>query len=189
MSQVSTEAFDFIFADQLKTESRIDRLQFRIDRAQKKLDKLAADPITNTQQRKIGRLEGLISAREGSVAALQSDLDEIVGFLPKDELNINYDPAVDADKFSISFQDSPYDDFFDGDDHIKLRIRGTSDNRRGWATVLGLNNPLYTGTKCILDDSVYTEAGFDVGRFIDKYDSVEVFVEVNGVEVKTVTIV
>ena len=190
MSQVSTEAFDFIFNRKELIEERIEKMEFRINRANSRLAKALESPINNPAiALRVGRLEGLLFSRQARLAQLEDDLISYEAVLPEDELNINYNPTLDPNSFNIVFQDSPYDDLIDGDDHVQLKLRGSSPNRRGSATVLSLNNPLYTGTKYILDDSVYTETGFDVGRFIDKYDSVEVFVEVNGVEAKTVTIV
>ena len=190
MSQVSTEAFDFIFATKNKLEDRADRLEARIDRAQEKLDKLLSeDSLTNKQERKAGRLEGLIGARSSRLFALEADIAEYDAFpFPQDELVINYNPG--DIKFGVSFQESPYDDFFGPGERVKVGVRAWDDDgkRRAQSTQLNLNLPDYTGDKYVLGDSTFTYSGLNLKDY-SGYDNALIYVEVGGETLQTLQLV
>jgi hypothetical protein len=187
MSQVSTEAFDFIFATKTKLEDRADRLENRIERSQAKLDTLLDNP--NASDRKIGRLEGLIAARTGRLVTLEADIAGYDAFpLPQDELVINYNPG--DSKFGVSFQESPYDDFFGPGERVKVGVRAWNDNgkKRAQTTQLNLNHPDYTGDKYVLGDSTFTQGSLNLGDY-SGYDNALIYVEVGGETLQTLTIV
>ena len=190
MSQVSTEAFDFIFATKNKLEDRADRLESRIRRAEFKLNKLlSADELTTSQERKAGRLEGLIGARSSRLFALEADIAEYDAFpFPKDELVINYNPG--DSKFGVSFQESPYDDFFGPGERVKVGVRAWDDDgkKSAQSTQLNLNHPDYTGNKYVLGDSTFTYSGLNLNDY-SRYDNAFIYVEVGGETLETLSLV
>ena len=194
MSQVSTEAFDFIFATKNKLEDRADRLETRIDRAQEKLDKLLSkDSLTGKQERQAGRLEGLIGARTGRLVALEADIAEYEAFpLPQDELVINYDPNRGS-RFNttVFLQESPYDDLFDAGEYVRVGVRAWNESKGGstWSSQLTLNHPEYTGDKYVLGDSTFTYANITVPDKVFGYERAEVYIEVGGETLQTLQLV
>ena len=141
MSQVSTEAFDFIFAAKNKLEDRVDRLEGRVRSAQYKLDKvLTADELTASQLRRVEKLESQIAERTDRLETLQEDLDGLINVLPKDEFkftNFRRDMRDrDNEKFYVTLEltDSPYDDTFVGGEKYKLRMSGQSVGKSSTST-------------------------------------------------------
>lgn len=129
MSQVSTPEFDFLFEIKERTEARIEKLSSRLEKAEAKVADLSDDPITNSQQRQLGRFEGLVATRSARLAELQADLAELEAFpLPEDEFSIGKfktrttSNGQDILTARISVTDSPYDDSYVGGDSLKVRV-------------------------------------------------------------------
>ena len=124
-----TPGFDFIFAHREKLETRLAKTKFRIQRAKDKIEDLMDDPITHAQQRKIGRLEGLISMREWRTRGLANDIEELTNALPKDEFTFsNYKEGDRISSLDLHVTDSPYDDTYVGGTRLKVSVNAT---RRG----------------------------------------------------------
>lgn len=193
MSQVSTPEFDFLFEIKERTEARIEKLSSRLEKAEAKVADLSDDPITNSQQRQLGRFEGLVATRSARLTQLQADLAELEAFpLPEDELIIDYDRSRGGWRnTTVTFQESPYDDLFDAGEYIRVGVRAWNDDgkRRLTSTQLALNHPDYTGDKYVLGDSTFSYANITVKDSVFKYDNAEVFIEVGGEVLQTLTIV
>ena len=123
MTQVSTPEFDLIFRFKERTEARIDKLSDRLKKAEDKVEDLSDDPITNAQQRQLGRYEALVDTRSARLTELQADLAELNAIpLPEDKFDISFariDDGLLSLRFSIT--DSPYDDLYEGGDTLKFR--------------------------------------------------------------------
>ena len=186
---VSNDAFDLIFSRRNKLEARIDKTEYKIARIQSKIDALESKDVSLNQQRKLGKFKGILQERNSTLDVLNSDLEEINDVqLPMDELNIIYDPLTSPSTFGVSFQESPYDDLINAGDYIKVGTRGTRSNGSLWTSQLSLNHPDYTGDKCVLGNSTFEYSGLKLNDF-SGYETAEIYVQVNGVDVQTFSII
>ena len=181
---VSTDSFDFIFSQRNKLERREAALESGLVRSRLKLDKFLDLPQSLKRERKIGRLEGIISSRENRLATTQADLAEINEVnLPQDQLIINWSP-MSPRTYGVSLQESPYDDLFDAGEEVRVGVRGTKENGSFFSTQLVLNHPEYTGDVKVLGDSTYEYSGLNIRNY-DDYDFIEIYVSVGGEDLAT----
>ena len=184
---ISTDSFDLIFSRRNKIEARIEKLQRRIGRAESAIENLQDKPVTPSQHRKLGRFEGLLGARTSRLLTMQYDLEELNSVeLPMDELNIIVDSENST--YGVSFQESPYDDLINPGDYIKVGLRASREGKSFKSTQLSINHPDYDGDKYVLGDSLFEYSGLRLRDFSD-YTTAEVFVEVNGVDVQTLSVI
>ena len=90
------------------------------------------DPITNAQQRAIGRLEGIIGMREWRETILTSDIKEMTQTLPQDSFtfsNLRENGRITV--IDVEATDSPYDDTYVGGTNLKATITGSKYTRWG----------------------------------------------------------
>lgn len=134
MSQVSTDYFDLIFSRRTKIENRIEKMERKIENTLEMIEDLSDDPITISQQRSLGELEGLLSSTEDRLISYRDDLTELSSYqLPEDEFvfsdfkfKLNKKGNLTG-KMKVSITDSPYDDSYIGGESISIRVSGTQD--------------------------------------------------------------
>ena len=152
MSQVSTEAYDFIFARRDVLARRIDKMETRIAKSERKLEKLNNKKEPDLYE--IGRVEGLLESRTARLNTLQADYDELIGVpLPEDSFGISN--IVKEDKLlslDVNITDSPYDDLFDGADGFRLRVTGTKVKANG-GTSTATSTLTFDGGGSFVDNS------------------------------------